>query len=230
MKFYDLSGSNRRRFSPFGWRVRMALAHKGLEQDAEVQLVKFSDKQKLEFSGQSLVPVIVDGSTVVSDSWAIARHLEEAYPDTPSLFGSPAGEAAAQFVATWVDSQIHPLVARCVVADILGVIDAEDHAYFRRSREERFGMALEDIVANREETKKKLKMAFYPVRKTVEERPFLGGETASFSDYAVFGAFMWARVVSPFKIIDSNDPVYAWRERMLDLYSGMPREETGFAV
>ena len=91
-------------------------------------------------------------------------------------------------------------------------------------------MTLEDIVTNRDETKKQIKMTLYPVRKTVEERPFLGGETACFSDYAVFGAFMWAKVVSPFKIIHSDDPVYAWRERMLNLYSGMPREEAGFAV
>ena len=41
--FYDLAGGDGRRFSPFGWRVRMALAHKGLEAGAAVERVTFSE-------------------------------------------------------------------------------------------------------------------------------------------------------------------------------------------
>jgi len=234
---YDLSGDPSggpgggvHRFSPFGWRARMALAHKGLEQDAAVELVRFSDKHKLEFSGQSQVPVLVDGETVVPDSWAIAQYLETAYPDGPSLFGDAAGEAYCRFAAAWTDSQMHPLVARCVVADILNVIDPEDHGYFRESREKRFGVSLEELVANRDETKAQMKMTLYPVRKVVEERAFLGGKTPSFADYAVFGAFMWARCVSDFKLLETDDPVHAWRERMLDLHGGVARNAPGFPV
>lgn len=227
---YDLSGLNGRRFSPFGWRARMSLAHKGLEAGATVELVRFSDKHKLTFSGQNLVPVLVDGETTVSDSWEIARYLEKAYPKAPSLFGGEAGEGAARLVAAYVDSQIHPLVARCVVADITKVIHADDQAYFRESREKRFGMTLEQIVANRNETKAQLKTTLYPVRTALKERAFLGGATPSYADYAVFGAFMWARGVSEFKMLEADDPVADWRERMLDLYGGMPRREPGYPV
>ena len=41
------------------------------------------------------VPVIVDGNKDgkwINDSWAIAKYLEETYPDRPSLFGGPQGE------------------------------------------------------------------------------------------------------------------------------------------
>jgi hypothetical protein len=149
IKFYDLSGMNARRFSPFGWRVRMALAHKKL--DASVELIGFSDKAKLNFSGQNLVPVLVDGATVVADSWEISRHLEATYPDRPSLFHGAAGAAYARFVAAYTDSQLHPLVARCVVRDILEVIPEQEHAYFRADREKRFGMALEKKLSTRSE-------------------------------------------------------------------------------
>lgn len=176
------------------------------------------------------MPVLVDGDTTVSDSWEIACYLEKAYPAAPSLFGGEAGEGAARLVAAYVDSQIHPLVARCVVADIPKVIHADDQAYFRESREKRFGMTLEAIVANHEETKAQLKTTLYPVRTALKDRPFLGGSTPSFADYAVFGAFMWARGVSDFKILESDDPVAGWRERMLDLYDGMPRREPGYPV
>lgn len=40
------------------------------------------------------VPVIVDPNQDgkwVNDSWAIAKYLEETYPDRPSLFGGPQG-------------------------------------------------------------------------------------------------------------------------------------------
>lgn len=226
---YDLSGLNGRRFSPFGWRARMALAHKELEADT-VELVRFSDKDKLAFSGQNLVPVLVDGETVVADSWEIARYLETSYPDAPSLFGGEAGEGGARLVAAYVDSQLHPLVARCVVADIPNVLHGDDHAYFRESREKRFGMSLEQTVAKREETRGQMKTALYPVRATLKDRDFLGGSTPNFADYAVFGAFMWARGVSDFKMLDTDDPVHAWRERMLDLYDAMPRTEAGYPV
>jgi glutathione S-transferase len=228
--FYDLSGLNGRRFSPFGWRVRMALAHKGLESDANVELIRFSDKDKLAFSGQNLVPVLVDGETVVSDSWEIARHLETAYPDAPSLFGGEAGEGAARLVAGYVDSQLNPLVARCVVADIPTVLHSDDHAYFRESREKRFGMTLEETVANRDETRDQMKTTLYPVRVALKDRAFLGGSAPSFADYAVFSAFMWARGVSEFKMLETEDPIHDWRERMLDLYGAMPRGEAGYQV
>ena len=228
--FYDLSGLNGRRFSPFGWRGRMALAHKGLEASATVELIRFSDKDKLAFSGQNLVPVLVDGGTTVTDSWEIARYLEASYPDAPSLFGGEAGEGGARLVAAYVDSQIHPLVARCVVADIPNVIHDDDQAYFRASREKRFGMPLEQIVTNREETRAQLKTTLYPVRVALKDRPYLGGSAPSFADYAVFGASMWARCVSDFKMLEADDPVNAWRERMLDLYNGMPRSEAGYPV
>lgn len=227
---YDLSGLNGRRFSPFGWRARMSLAHKGLEAGAAVELVRFSDKHNLAFSGQNLVPVLVDGEKTVSDSWEIARYLDDAYPGTPSLLGGESGEGGARLVAAYVDSQLHPLVARCVVADIPNVIHDDDQAYFRESREKRFGMALEEIVANRDETKAQFKTTLYPVRTALKERDYLGGSAPNYADYAVFGAFMWARGVSAFKMLEQDDPVFAWRERMLDQFDGMPRQEPGFPV
>jgi len=226
MKFYDLSGADNKRFSPFGWRVRMSLAHLDMEEHTEVELVKFSQKDKLRFSGQELVPVIQDNSAIISDSWRIAEYLENNYTNQPSLFSSPTDKANEKFVSSWVDSQIHPLVAKCVVRDILDVIDPNDREYFRRSREERFGMSLEKIVANREETRTLLKRTLFPVRKVLELSPFLGGTQASFADYSVFGAMMWARITSSFDILEKHDPITDWRERMLDLYDGLARKET----
>jgi glutathione S-transferase len=89
---YDLAGADPdRRFSPFCWRTRMAIAHKHLP--VETVAWRFVDKEALAPSGQGSVPVIVDGDRWISDSWAIAQHLEDTYPDHPSLFGAPEARA-----------------------------------------------------------------------------------------------------------------------------------------
>jgi hypothetical protein len=54
------------------------------------------------FRGKKAVLVLVDGDTIVSDSWKIARYLEHIYSDRPSLFGGPAGKGLAPFVNSGV--------------------------------------------------------------------------------------------------------------------------------
>ena len=90
-------------------------------------------------------------------------------------------------------------------------------------------MSLEEIVANREETRTLLKRTLFPVRKVLELNLFLGGTSASFADYSVFGAMMWARITSSFDILEEHDPITEWRERMLDLHDGLARKETARA-
>ena len=94
---YDLAGADPAlRFSPFCWRIRMALAHKDLE--FETIPWRFTEKDRIAFSGQGLVPVLVDGDRTLHDSWAIAEYLEAAYPHRPSLFGGPEAQAVTRFV------------------------------------------------------------------------------------------------------------------------------------
>lgn len=64
----------------------MALAHKDLAHRAVP--VHFTDIPQIVDGKQKTVPVIVDGSTVVGDSWKIANYLEETCPDRPSFIAS----------------------------------------------------------------------------------------------------------------------------------------------
>src|SRR3546814_15719030 len=92
--FFDLCGRDAKRFSPYGWRTRMALAHKGLDYDLE--LVKFTEKHTLAFPGHALVPVIRNGERTVNDSWATAEYREDAHPQRHSLSRRAAGRGTAQ--------------------------------------------------------------------------------------------------------------------------------------
>ncbi|UUX50760.1 glutathione S-transferase N-terminal domain-containing protein [Nisaea acidiphila] len=223
--FYDLSAKNGARFSPYGWRARMALAHKGLEEAATVEHVRFGEKEKLEFSGQKLVPVLKDADTVVCDSWDIACYLEDTYPDAPSLFGGEAGRGGALFVTEWANRTITPLIAGLIVHDVLLACDERDKDYFRESREARFGRKLEEVQAGREERLPDLHKALAPARGVIEKQPYLGGTGPSYADYALFGTLMWARISSPFELLSEEDPLWGWRERLLDAHGGAARKE-----
>jgi glutathione S-transferase len=146
---YDLAGAeSSRRFSPFCWRARMALAHRGLA--VETVPWGFTEKEKLPQPNAGRVPVIVDGGTVVHDSTAIADYLEEHYADRPSLFGGEIGRALARFVQNWTETVLRAGIIPLVVLDIHRHSRPQDQDYFRRSREERFGRTLEEVVHDRE--------------------------------------------------------------------------------
>ncbi|SDG05056.1 MULTISPECIES: glutathione S-transferase family protein [Thalassobaculum] len=225
--FYDLCGKDGARFSPYGWRTRMALAHKGLDYDLE--LVKFTEKEKVAFSGQKLVPVIRYGETVVADSFAIACFLEDAFPDKPSLFGSPevgtAGRGMAKVINGFVDRMVQPLIAPLIVADVFDCVDETCREYFRTSREQRFGMTLAEFQSKRDEKVAAFRTALEPIRLVVKDQPFIGGTAPTYADYILFGSMQWARLTSTFQLVEGDDPIHAWFERVLDSNGGIARQE-----
>ena len=142
LQLYDLAGAEpERRFSPYCWRTKLALMHKGLPFDTIPW--RFTDKAAIAFSGQGRVPVLVDGEHVVFDSWTIATYLEDAYADRPSLFRGDGGRAVTRFVNAWADGVLVGGILRLIVTDILAHLDEKDRAYFRETREKRFGVTLE---------------------------------------------------------------------------------------
>src|SRR5271155_1233365 len=77
---YERVGVDERRPSPFSWRIRYALAHKGIE--PEFRHVRFADVETIRaLSGQHFVPIVTDGDRVIHDSWNIACYLEDCFPD-----------------------------------------------------------------------------------------------------------------------------------------------------
>jgi len=222
-RLYDLAGADPNlRFSPYCWRAKFALAHKGLA--VETVPWRFTEKNEIAFSGQERVPVLIDGEKTIPDSWAIACYLDDAYPDRPSLFGGAAARAATRFLNSWADTVLNPGIVRFVLSDIFGKIHPKDRDYFRTSREQRFGMTLEAYAAEREQHLPAFRQSLTPLRTTLMAQPYLAGERPAYADYIVFGGFQWARCISPFALIAPDDPIFAWRERMLDAFEGLGRK------
>ena len=87
MILYELDAINEQYFSPYTWRILMSLNHKELYDQTKRVQVKFSDKSLISHKGFKTVPVLEDRNIWTGESLKIAKYLEEAYPDKPSLFG-----------------------------------------------------------------------------------------------------------------------------------------------
>ena len=229
LKLFELVGTDEARpFSPFCWRTRMALAHKGLS--AQSIPWCFTEKGAIAPHKSEKVPVLIHDETSVADSWAIANYLEDTYPDRPSLFGGEGGRAMGRMMNWWGDVTVVAGMFPLIVADIPSHLKPVDAAYFRKTREARFGKPLEEVVAGRDKSVEGFRRALEPMRLTLKTQAHLGGAKPNYADYIVFGAFQWARVVSPFKLLAADDPINAWRERLLDAFDGMARNSPGYRV
>lgn len=226
MRLFELCGEDpARKFSPFCWRSRMALAHKGLAFESVPW--RFTETGALAFSGHDKVPVLVDGDRVVADSGVIAEYLDATYPDGPALFQGPA--ETYRFVAMWTETMLHREVAALIVSDIPPLLRDAERPYFIASREARYDMPLTQVTAGREARLPAFRATLRPLRAVLGTQPFLGGAVPDYADFVVFGAFMWARSVSALRFLEPDDAVFAWRERLLDRHDGMARAAPGFA-
>ncbi|XP_009355410.1 glutathione S-transferase zeta class isoform X1 [Pyrus x bretschneideri] len=96
--------------SSCSFRVRIALNLKGLkyEYKALVKGEQFSPEFR-KLNPMGYVPVLVDGDTVVADSFAILLYLEEKYPQHPLLPPDLQKKAINYQAANIVSSSIQPL-------------------------------------------------------------------------------------------------------------------------
>lgn len=224
-KLYSLCGADRTRpFSPHVWKTKMSLAHKGL--DFDVVPIGFTEIPAVEDGATSLVPLLRDGERLVKDSFEIALYLEQTYPDRPPLFGGEGAMAISRFVEGWSQTTLHPAITRIIIRDIHDRLDPIDQAYFRQSREKRFGKSLEAVAESGGAALETLAEKLEPLRHMLKFQDFLGGASPLFADYIVFGAFQWARIVSPQRLLQLGDPVTDWFERCLDLHGGLGRSVT----
>jgi glutathione S-transferase len=90
---YYMSGS------PYAWRVRLALEHKGVAYDLKTVSYDAGDLGTPEYTAlnpRRRVPVIVDDSFVLYESAAIVEYIADKWPGEPKLFASDLRERAVQ--------------------------------------------------------------------------------------------------------------------------------------
>jgi len=219
IQLYDLAGADPRfLFSPFSWRVRMALLHKGLEFD--VLPWRFSARESIAESGYQSVPVIRDGETWVGDSWEIACYLDRRYPARPLLMPPPSGEAHARLVAALCGTLVFPAAVPIGVYQAWRLLDADSQSYFRASREAMFNSRLEDLFADETHGPAQLAAALKPFDEVLANCAYLGGSSATYADFLLFGILKWLDIVSAYAPLDRATPSGRWFTRLEEDYGG----------
>ena len=223
IQIYELCGADPKHlFSPHCWKIRMAVAHKGLAW--ETIPVPFTKVAGIEGGESRRIPVIRDGETVVEESYEIAKYLEANYADKPSLFGGEGGEALTLQIINWTQVSLHPEVARLCLMDIYNSLAPADQEFFRASREKMFGCTLEEFSSKHPKNAEALNKALTPLELTLKNQAYIGGSAPLFADYVMFGALQWLNTTSSVDYLSGNTKVSGWFDSLLDMYDGMGRK------
>ena len=114
VRLYELALENGRSASPFVWRIRYALAHKGIA--FETVYLGFTEIPTV-FGGKfKTVPILEHGDTVLAESWDIAEYLDRAFPERP-LFASPGELAAIRLTDGWFMNEVMRKMFRVYVKE-----------------------------------------------------------------------------------------------------------------
>ena len=222
LRLYELVLDNGRSPSPYVWRIRYALGRKGLP--FESVPLGYMEMHGM-FEGRfKTVPVLSHGETMLNESWDIAQYLDRAFPDLPAIFSGPAEYAAVRLNDEWFTAVIMRKLSKIYTLDIYDSVRAADRAYYRQSREARFGATLEEFTAGREALLPVMREALAPLRAQLSRSPFLGGDAPTYVDYVALGAFQWVASVSTLPLLAHDVTLRAWLDRGFDLYGGIGRD------
>ena len=98
--------------SSAAYRVRIALNWKGLAAEPHAIDLRAGGHRAADYlalNPQGLVPALVDGPAVLSQSLAIIEYLEEAHPEPPLLPADPVSRAKVRAAALGIVADIHPI-------------------------------------------------------------------------------------------------------------------------
>ncbi|THU85860.1 hypothetical protein K435DRAFT_763842 [Dendrothele bispora CBS 962.96] len=201
-------------WSPNTWKTRYSLNYKGITY--KTVWVEYPDIEKtLKDHGIAAYTTQPDGKTPLytlpaiydpvtktglTESFAIAKYLDEKYPDRPILV--PKGTEVLQKAHINATRARMEPIWQFMLPKTNWNLNERSEAYFRKTREEMEGQTMEEMYPKGEKRKeewKKLEEGLGQVDKWYgkEDVLVMGGEDnkACFADFAFAGYVIWIRIL-----------------------------------
>jgi maleylpyruvate isomerase len=117
--------------SSAAYRVRIALNLKGIDADQRFVHLRKGEQLAPEYGAlnpQGMVPMLIDGPNVLTQSLAIIEYLEETNPEPNLLPKLPLERARVRAIAQSIACDIHPLNNLRVLRYLIGPMKLSDDA------------------------------------------------------------------------------------------------------
>ena len=213
---YELAGKNDLRFSPPCWNVKLCLLYKNI--DFETVAIGFSEKNKILFSNQQLVPVLKHQDGHISDSWNIINWLDENY-ENPKLFVNEASKNFSHFLYLWTSRQILPILFKIIAHEIPNILEGDDLNHYIITREERIKGPITKFVPVISDSIKKFRSLINPMRSLIKKNGFISGSNPGIEDFIFFGNFKWVYTCSSCNLLDKEDEVFQWYKKINQIFN-----------
>ncbi|XP_058211270.1 probable glutathione S-transferase [Rhododendron vialii] len=176
--------------SPFGIRVRIALAQKGVEYVYKEENLGNKSSLLLQMNPvKKQIPVLIHNGKPVCESLVIVQYIDEVWnQESPLLPSDPYQRAQAKFWADFVDKKLYSL-----------------------------GMQLSSSTG--EAAKKELLESFKLLEGELGQKPFFGGETLGFVDVALIPFYSWFSAFEHcgnFLMVEECPRLLAWAHKCLE--------------
>ena len=173
LKLYDLSGKNDLRFSPPCWNIKLCLIHNNIE--FKTVTVRFTDKDKIAFSKQKLVPILDYKDGFICDSWNIINWLNENYPQK-KIFINNSSKNFSYFLYLWTSRQLLPILFKIIAHEIPNVLEGDDIDYYIKTREKRINGSITKFVPIIASSIEEFRKSIDPVRKIITNYGYISGK------------------------------------------------------
>jgi glutathione S-transferase len=221
---YDLTDS------PFCLKARICLNLKGVP-FRRVTLTVGRRRELKQLNPLAKVPVLVQGTDVIVDSSAIARHLEARVAHPSLIPPDPAAAAYCGLVEEWADEALYFLVGafkwlnpanralalESTIGELAGRWPPALVGWaIRRNIRKRYALwgydesTLAPMVQRMQDNLRVL-------TGLLGDKPFLLGRRLTLADVAVFAQLAWMRRYAEARLLDAEPVVGAWFERVADI-------------
>jgi glutathione S-transferase len=202
---YERAGVNGVCPSPSCWRVRIALAKKGLPH--QTKQMRFVEVDELEAeTGSRTVPVLMVGDKPIIGSDQIALELDRMV--SGAKLRDPTVDALLFSVESDLSNRILPLVAR----DMLPKLDKSDHAYYQSSREVKLEHDFDAFEGMRGGLQLDLAFAIGRLETDLGGRKTFGANGPNWADIVIYCHLLRLSFVSPRSWPELPEALQVWWE------------------